>query len=225
MTLLIFDCDGTLTDTEQLHSEVDCAFLRREYGLVWDVGAMNRRFAGTTCEDVERALEEEIGRRLPADHGDRLFEYKRAEFSRRLVPCAYIREALEQLRDYRMAVASNALMRMLEVNLKVAGLYERFAPHIYSRSVVAYPKPAPDLFLHAAQQCETSPEACIVVEDSEHGVAAGRAAGMRVIGYAGGQHCYPGYAEAKLHAADLVIHDMRDLPKAARSLEHFRAPV
>lgn len=218
MTLLIFDCDGTLTDTEQLHSEIDCEFIRREYGVVWDVDEMNRRFAGTTCEDVERALEKDIGRPLPADHADRLFAYKSAEFRSRLVPCAYIHEALAELRDCRLAVASNALMRMLRVNLEAARLHDLFAPHIYSRSMVERPKPAPDLFLYVAEQRGVSAEQCIVVEDSEHGVAAGCAAGMRVIGYAGGQHCYPGYAEAKLQAADVVIEDMRDLPEAVRSL-------
>lgn len=219
MTLLIFDCDGTLTDTEMLHSEVDCEFILREYGVVWDVEVMNRRFAGRTCADVERALSEDIGRSLPADHADRLFAYKSSAFRKRLVPCTYIHEALAALREYQHAVASNALMRMLRVNLEAAKLYDLFAPHIYSRNMVGKPKPAPDLFWHAARACGFAVEDCIVIEDSEHGVAAARAAGMRVIGYAGGQHCYAGYAEAKLRDADVVIEDMRKLPDVVRSLE------
>ncbi|MER2519369.1 MAG: HAD family phosphatase [Bdellovibrionales bacterium] len=219
MTLLIFDCDGTLTDTEQLHSEVDCAFIDAAYGVTWDVQEMNRRFAGGTSAAVELALSEAIGRPLPGDHRDRLFAYKSAEFRKKLAPCAYVHEALAALRDYRMAVASNALMRMLTVNLEAAGLYDLFAPHIYSSSMVERPKPAPDLFLHAARQSGVGAEDCLVIEDSEPGVAAARAAGMRVIGYAGGQHCYPGYAGEKLRHADVVIDDMRKLPEVVRALE------
>lgn len=219
MTLLIFDCDGTLTDTEWLHSEVDVEFMYREYGLALDVEELNRLFTGTNCEYVERVFAEKLGRPLREDHAERLFVYKRDEFCKRAAPCVYVHEALAELQDCLLAVASNALMRMLEVNLRAADLYDLFAPRIYSRSMVGdKAKPAPDLFLHAARDCGIAPPDCIVVEDSEHGVAAGRAADMRVIGYAGGRHCYPGYAEKKLGGADLVIDDMRDLPKAVRFL-------
>lgn len=69
----------------------------------------------------------------------------------------------------------------MAVTLKAAGFDEIFADRIFSSRDVEHPKPAPDLFLHAAQSCGARPEHCVVIEDSQTGVAAARAAGMNVI--------------------------------------------
>jgi beta-phosphoglucomutase-like phosphatase (HAD superfamily) len=76
----------------------------------------------------------------------------------------------------------------LEVKLKLVGHWDQFAPHVYSAEHVTHAKPAPDLFLHAAQELGVAPEQCLVLEDSINGVTAARAAGMRVWGFMGGGH-------------------------------------
>jgi beta-phosphoglucomutase-like phosphatase (HAD superfamily) len=83
-------------------------------------------------------------------------------------------------------VASSSGHENLRYKLELTGLYERFAGHIFSASEVANGKPAPDLFLHAAERMGTDPVDCVVVEDSRYGVQAARAAGMDVLGFAGG---------------------------------------
>jgi beta-phosphoglucomutase-like phosphatase (HAD superfamily) len=99
----------------------------------------------------------------------------------------------------------------MELTLRVAGLRDAVpADRIFSAYEVARPKPAPDLFLHAAAVCGYAPEACVVVEDSVPGVTAGRAAGMRTFGYANGDAAHA----ARLAALGAEpLHAMQDLPK------------
>ncbi len=94
------------------------------------------------------------------------------------------------------------------------------APHIFSASQVKRGKPAPDLFLFAAEQMQASPERCLVIEDSVPGIAGARAAGMTVLGFHGGSHCRPGYGET-LRAAGAVMtfDDMRQLPGLIARIE------
>jgi HAD superfamily hydrolase (TIGR01509 family) len=86
------------------------------------------------------------------------------------------------------AVASSSTLHRLGVKLRKTGLWEAFAPHVYSAEHVTHAKPAPDLFLHAAEALGVTPAQCLVIEDSVNGVLAGRAAGMRVWGFCGGGH-------------------------------------
>ena len=97
--------------------------------------------------------------------------------------------------------------------LDCAGLYDALAPHIFSATQVARGKPAPDLFLFAAERMGASPSRCVVIEDSVPGVSGARTAGMAVLGFHGGSHCLPGHAE-KLRAAgaNVTFDDMRQLP-------------
>ena len=84
---------------------------------------------------------------------------------------------------------------------------------------VAKGKPAPDIYLHAAQATGHPADACIVIEDSRHGIAGARTAGMRTVGFAGGGHATKGLCRELLDAgASIVISHMRDLPCAIRSL-------
>jgi beta-phosphoglucomutase-like phosphatase (HAD superfamily) len=78
---------------------------------------------------------------------------------------------------------------------------------------VRHGKPAPDLFLFAAEQMNVAPERCLVIEDSVAGIAGAVAAGMPVLGFHGGSHCRDGYGK-KLHdaGASMIFDDMRQLP-------------
>jgi beta-phosphoglucomutase-like phosphatase (HAD superfamily) len=86
------------------------------------------------------------------------------------------------------AVASSSTRDALGEKLRLTQMWELFAPHVYSADHVVHAKPAPDLFLHAADALRVAPAACLVLEDSTNGVAAARAAGMRVWGFTGGGH-------------------------------------
>jgi beta-phosphoglucomutase-like phosphatase (HAD superfamily) len=103
-------------------------------------------------------------------------------------------------------------------------LYDRFAPHIFSAVQVRRGKPAPDLFLFAAERMQTAPENCLVIEDSVAGIAGALAAGMPVLGFHGGSHCRPGYDE-RLRAAGAAatFDDMRQLPGLIAEMGENRA--
>jgi len=98
-------------------------------------------------------------------------------------------------------------------------LWELFAPHVYSADHVVHAKPAPDLFLHAADALRVAPAACLVLEDSTNGVAAGRAAGMRVWGFTGGGHMDDASGARLLSAgAERLIANWPEAAKALASL-------
>jgi HAD superfamily hydrolase (TIGR01509 family) len=110
-------------------------------------------------------------------------------------------------------VASSSKPERLRHSLTLARLLQYFEPNIFSTTQVARGKPAPDLFLFAASQMKALPEKCTVIEDSEAGVRAAIAAGMRVLGFAGGSHCGPRHSAQLLEAgAATVFNDMRNLP-------------
>ena len=102
--------------------------------------------------------------------------------------------------DLPKCVASSGTPEKIHHGLTCAGLYDLLAPNIFSASQVARGKPAPDLFLFAAEQMKVAPERCVVIEDSVPGVTGAHAAGMTVLGFHGGSHCPPGHAE-RLRAA------------------------
>jgi beta-phosphoglucomutase-like phosphatase (HAD superfamily) len=101
----------------------------------------------------------------------------------------------------------------LEIKLRKVGLWDCFAPHIYSAGHVIHAKPAPDLFLYAARQLGVPPCACLVIEDSLNGVKAARAAGMRVWGFLGGGHMDEKAGTGLLAAGAERL--LRDWPEAA----------
>jgi beta-phosphoglucomutase-like phosphatase (HAD superfamily) len=97
--------------------------------------------------------------------------------------------------------------------LTIGGLFEFLMPQIFLAVQVARGKPAPDLFLFAAEQMKSAPERCLVIEDSVPGVTGGCAAGMTVLGFYGGSHCTAGHADLlRAAGAALTFDDMRQLP-------------
>ncbi len=112
-----------------------------------------------------------------------------------------------------VCVASSGSPEKMRVSLNRVGLTQRFAPHIFSATQVARGKPAPDLFLFAAERMQAAAARCIVIEDSVPGLTGAIAAGMHVLGFHGGSHCRPGHADTLLAAgAVMAFDDMRQLP-------------
>jgi len=205
--LVIFDCDGVLVDSEPIAIRIDVAMFA-EVGMTVSEQDVIERFVGRSPELLARAVEEELGHPPPADWEERGERRLRRAFEAELQAVLGIREALERI-TLPVCVASSSPPDRLRFKLELTGLYERFAGHIFSAAEVANGKPAPDLFLHAARQMGVDPAGCVVVEDSRYGVLAGRAAGMDVLGYAGG--VTP--AEALAGARTIVFDDMRLLPE------------
>ena len=101
----------------------------------------------------------------------------------------------------------------------MTGHFEAFYPHIFSASLVSKGKPAPDIFLFAAQQMAANPASCLVIEDSVAGVTAAQSARIPVLGFVGGSHCKAGHGEALIEAgAANVFDDFKDLPALIQAL-------
>jgi HAD superfamily hydrolase (TIGR01509 family) len=209
--LVIFDCDGVLVDSEP----VACRVMAREltalgYPLTPD--DCRDRFTGVSMKTVMERIEADWRRPLPAGFEDHLRDKDFEAFRAELRAVAGVEEMLARLGTPR-CVASSGTPEKIRFTLTVTGLIGAFEPHLFSARMVEHGKPAPDLFLHAAERMNTPPEACVVVEDSVAGIAAARAARMRVLGFAGAGHASPGYAERLAAAgADTVFTRMADLP-------------
>ena len=161
-----------------------------------------------------RIIEERFGRRLPADLQARTLAAVVDAFERELVPIRGVADAIAAL-DRPCCVASSSEPQRIRRSLELTGLLRYFEPHLFSATMVARGKPAPDIFLHAAREMGVSPARCIVIEDSVPGVIGARAAGMKVLGFRGGGHCAPGHDENRRDAgADVVFGEMRDLSTA-----------
>jgi HAD superfamily hydrolase (TIGR01509 family) len=204
---LIFDCDGVLIDSEFLASRVE-AELTSEFGLELTVEEAHGLFLGKTVDGVLDAIGARTGKR-PTNAFVYNWAFATAHaFKRELAPVPFVRTALEELRrrGHRMAVASQSPLARVRFSLELTALDEFFGAHVYVTSMVPRPKPAPDIYLHAANALATPPADCIVIEDSPAGAAAARAAGFRVIGYA------PGETLTAMHGTGAaVIHSMDEL--------------
>jgi HAD superfamily hydrolase (TIGR01509 family) len=204
--LVIFDCDGVLVDSEKLAVKVD-AFVLAAVGWPMSEAEIIDRFVGRSHRDMTTAIEEHLGRQLPDDWDAPYRHLYQEVFDADLTEVDGVTEALDAL-TLPSCVASSGTHEGLRHKLGLTGLYERFEGRIFSASEVAHGKPAPDLFLHAARTLGVDPAHCVVVEDSRYGVAAARAAGMRVYGYYGGLTS-PDWLEGP---GTTLFDDMRGLP-------------
>ena len=210
--LVIFDCDGVLIDSELIACRVDAEYLT-EIGFPTTAEFIQENFVGVSARVMFERLERDHGRKLPADFPALLQTRLNAAFDDELEAIAGVADMLPAL-GVRTCVASSSQPERLRHTLGVTGLWSHFDPHVFSASMVRNGKPAPDLFLYAADKMGARPQDCVVVEDSRAGVAAGRAAGMRVLGFTGGSHCPPDHAARLREAgADAVFAEMGKLPR------------
>jgi HAD superfamily hydrolase (TIGR01509 family) len=210
--LVIYDCDGVLVDSEPISVRID-ALVLAELGWPLSEAEVAERFVGRSHAYMVSQIEAQLGRPLPTGWDAETGPRYRQAFEAELQPVAGIVAALDAI-SVPGCVASSSGHERLRLTLGLVGLYERFAGRIFSATDVENGKPAPDLFLFAAQQCAVKPERCVVVEDSQWGVQAARAAGMAAIGYAGGLTG----AAALAGVATVVIEEMADLPGAVKEL-------
>ncbi|MFI2368428.1 HAD family hydrolase [Streptomyces sp. NPDC018833] len=204
--LVIFDCDGVLVDSERIAARVQVA-LGAELGWPLTEEEVIDRFIGRSSVSIREQITARLGQETAAVWWERFEQLHREAVDTGLSPVEGLPEALNSI-TLPTCVASSGSHEKMRHTLGRTGLYERFAGRIFSATEVSRGKPAPDLFLHAAQRMGVAPAACVVVEDSRPGVQAARAAGMRAFGYVGGLT-----RAERLEGPDTIIfHDMRKLP-------------
>ncbi|GAA2371098.1 MULTISPECIES: HAD family hydrolase [Streptomyces] len=209
--LVIFDCDGVLVDSEPLALRV-CVELGAQLGWPLTEREIVDRFLGRSERSVTAQVAERLGEEAAA-RWNALYRARLAEaIDTELLPVPGVVEALDAI-VLPSCIASSGSHEKMRRTLGRTGLRERFEGRIFSASEVARGKPEPDLFLHAAQRLGVDPARCAVVEDSQYGVRAARAAGMRAFGYAGG--LTP--ADWLAGADTVVFEDMRKLPELLRA--------
>ena len=188
-----------------------------EQGLTFERSDYVQRFMGLSTDAYHAAIDEESQKRLgrPIAEVIRQSERLRAVMVAELTEVPGAGNAVAAM-TLPKAIASSGSMPGMERKLKRTGLWEHFAPHVYSADHVAKAKPAPDLFLHAAAALCVAPADCLVLEDSVNGVIGARAAGMRVWGFLGGGHADDALG-ARLTAAG-AERLVRDWPDATRLL-------
>ncbi len=191
--LIIFDCDGVLVDSEPLAAKA--------YERVYDRHGMSgvgpdiiAQCIGMKQADIIVKIQKLTGHHFPDHlHGD-LWTETKALFSEELTPTPGIAAFLERLTTAR-CVASSSSVERIHHSLDVTRLARHFGEAIFSSSMVKRGKPAPDIFLYAAERMRVDPADCVVIEDSPFGVEGAVAAGMTALGYTGGGHSYAGHAE------------------------------
>lgn len=205
---VIFDCDGVLVDSEVLALHFERVHLA-EAGLQYTVAEFAERFMGLAKAAFQAELladsQKRLGASLPESFFSKLDNAKQHAVQTQLQAVPGARQAVASWAGLK-AVASSSPREELLQKLQRTELLHLFAPNIYSAEQVACGKPAPDVFLLAAQQLAAPPGACLVIEDSVNGVLAARAAGMRVWGFIGGGHADAGMARRLSQAgADSII--------------------
>ncbi|MFC0846913.1 HAD family hydrolase [Streptomyces noboritoensis] len=205
--LIIFDNDGVLVDSEPISNTILAAYLT-ELGFPTSYEDSIRDYMGSAMHRIHDLIQERTGRVLPADFDDAFHARVFAAFERELQPVAGAADVLAKLvaDGVPYCVASSGSHERIRVGHRTTGLDEWFEEEwVFSSQDVGRGKPAPDLFLYAAERMGVAPERCAVVEDSPLGVQAARAAGMDVYGFTAMT------PEERLQGATALFSDMAQL--------------
>ena len=216
LQLVIFDCDGVLVDSEPISIGV-LVDLVAEVGFVVSEDEAYERFLGKSMASICAMLGEDPGIDVTPAHLEAMRAALYSRFRAELQPITGVAEALDRLeREFSLprCVASSSQPERISLSLEVTGLLDRLRPNIFSATMVARGKPAPDLFLHAAGAMAADPARCVVIEDSAAGIEAAKRAGMTVFAFTGGSHArHPAHlARIASLEPDLIFDNMRALP-------------
>ena len=218
IALVIFDCDGVLIDSEIISATVLVEELARR-NIAIEMSHVLEQFIGHPYAVVAGKIEAIAGTPLPTafetEYRTRLVQ----RFDAELRPMPGLLDVLDHLAVPFCAATSSHPERAHQ-SLRAAGLAERFGERVYTVSMVERPKPAPDLFLHAARAMAVDPRQCLVIEDSDLGIAAAQAAGMTAWQFTGGSH-YQACRRVPTPnlAPDRRFRDMTDFFAAAPQLK------
>lgn len=188
---VIFDCDGVLVDSEVIANQTTLRMLK-PYGFEMSQAAYGSSFAGKTEEDILAIIQRDYAIELPDGFLAQLRLEIERDIDQNLQPIPGMKEVVASVVVPKAVVSNSRLVRVIAA-LKVAEMSDMFGDNLFAAEMVAYPKPAPDVYQHAAQQLGVSPRACLVVEDSQSGVTAAHRAGMTVIGFLAASHIPAGH--------------------------------
>ena len=216
-SLLILDFDGVVADSEVIANQALADYLT-SIGHPTSLDEAIAMFMGRRHADTLAAIVNYIGRPLPptfeTEHRTRV----RAVMRGTVMPVAGVDGFLSRTTGFKKCVASSSSREWLDHCVDRFGFRQSLGDNLFSATLVANGKPAPDIFLHAARAMGGMPEATVVIEDSVAGVKGARAAGMTVIGFLGGSHIRPGHAD---HLREAGAHALAEDFSEAES--HLRA--
>ncbi|ASL25670.1 HAD family hydrolase [Azotobacter chroococcum] len=219
--LLICDCDGVLIDSEIITGRVireALAALVPEHELD---AQLHGSFGLQSREIIARAAMH-FGLDLPEDFHPNVRRRAEEIIRAEVQAIAGVREALHAI-DLPLAIASNSQHEAVRHALERTGLTGRVDVGVFSADLVKHPKPAPDVYLLAANTAGVDPQRCLVVEDSATGATAALTAGMQVIGFLGASHIPPEQGEVlRGLGVEHLLHDMRELPALVDRLRYLR---
>ena len=214
---IIFDFDGVLLESE-FEANVQLAELLTDLGHRHTPADAIRHYTGLSGEDFIAAVERRIGSRLPAEFHDRMKQQSIRALKEVIEAVAGAIEFVRSLpASLPKAVASSSSTRWIRGHLDHLGLADSFGEHVYSgREHVSRGKPAPDIYLHAADRLGVEIARSVILEDSEVGAKGALASGATVIGLVAGRHCFDGH-EGMLRAVG-IEHVARGFDEVSRFL-------
>lgn len=210
--LVIFDCDGVLVDSEIIAARIEAELLTQA-GFEITAEEIAESYAGLTFKDILLKIEEKAAIPLQATLIDQAEDLVDRRLKTDVRAIEGVHEAVAAVTVPR-CICSNSRTERIEVMLERTRVLPLFKGRIFSalETPSGKPKPSPDVFLHAANTYGANPANTFVIEDSVHGIAGAVSAGMRVIGFTGGAHSYPGHADMLTEAgAETVIRRWADL--------------
>ena len=184
--LVIFDCDGVLIDSEIISAQMLVAELAR-LGVAIDLDYVARHFLGRSYPTVMQQIREEFGLNLPEAFEEQYRNRLLAAFERDLTIMPGVAEVVAGL-AVPYCIATSSSPRRARRSLEIVAFPRLEETPLFTASMVEHGKPAPDLFLYAAEKMGVKPADCLVIEDSLNGIRAAHAAGMEVLRFTGGTH-------------------------------------
>ena len=213
---IIFDCDGTLVDSETsgitaMHDEA------RKLGYAMPLEYALQEFRGKRMAACFAMIEDGLGHAVPHDFEATVRQAMAIKFRATVTEMPGAAALLQKLvlAGIPYCIASNGPQEKMVLTLGIAGLTDYFTRHVFSAYEIGHWKPDPELFLHAAREMAVAPGDCAVVEDSLSGIAAGLAAGMRVYSM-----CDPATIPADIAARIVQIEGLGSLAAAWSLLDH-----
>lgn len=222
--LVIFDCDGVLVDSEIIAARVEAEILSAA-GYEITPEELAETYAGLTFREIMLRIEREAEIPFQLTMLDEVENRVDQRLQAEVKAIEGVHEAVASVTTKR-AICSNSSAARLDMMLTKVHLKPFFEGVIYSSLDTSSkkPKPAPDVFLHAAEALSANPAKTFVIEDSVHGIQGAKLAGMRVIGFTGASHSHPGHADLLTEAgAETVIRRHADLAATLAALSAWSA--
>ena len=218
---ILWDFDGCVVDSETLACQAFAEFAT-QCGYPITTASFIDRFTGKGLKEILHIIDGEAGLNLSENFPtEQLRLHREALFEKALTPIPGIERALQACAHLPMCIASGSEPERLAHSLAVTRLDHYFTDRVFSASTVARGKPAPDIFIYAAEKLGVNPASSLVIEDSVSGVKAGKAAGATVFGFLGGSHVTADHDQKLLAAgADLLFSDMHQLSQLMRDWQN-----